>query len=215
MSSEFSSLPQETAFEVALASVTPSGILTGCRIIRDGDDANLLPEEARTIRAIKPAARCASGAGRMVARRLLASQGTENGVILRAASGEPVWPGPFLGSIAHDDEVAVVAVTRDRSYRALGIDVEPVEPLPEEIFPLVVTERDNAGSIEPDLAGRLIFSAKEAVYKAAFPSDREILDYEDITINLPERYGVTKSGRRLTLSYCLSPRIAVLAYELA
>ncbi|NKX17147.1 hypothetical protein HGG75_24200 [Ochrobactrum pseudogrignonense] len=78
-----------------------------------------------------------SGAARFVARQLLASRGWPDAVIGRASSGAPVWPDTIVGSLAHDDEVAVAAIGFSSDYRALGVDVEPALRLPEEIRALV------------------------------------------------------------------------------
>ena len=46
----------------AMAAIAPPGVGVGCRSIRDGDEAHLLPEEAGSIPARRPAMRRASGA---------------------------------------------------------------------------------------------------------------------------------------------------------
>ena len=41
-----------------------------------------------------------------------------------------------------------------------------------------------SGMEDQSLSGRLLFSIKEAVYKAVYPIDRLILEYQDITVDL-------------------------------
>lgn len=206
---ETSALAAEAALSIAMAEMAPPGVALACRLIRPGDENRLLPEESRSISARQPAARRASGAARSAARTLFSSRGITGAVIPRAASGEPLWPAGFSGSLAHDEQMAVAALSA--GIAAIGIDVEPAEPLPPEIAAVVRTPGDVTGGIDPTLADRLLFSAKEAVYKASFPLDRQILGYEHIAVDLANAKGVTSLGRRARLSWCLAPRVVVLA----
>ncbi|PSJ54272.1 4'-phosphopantetheinyl transferase [Mesorhizobium soli] len=196
-----------------MKAIAPDGVRVGCRTIREGDETHLLPEEARSIPARHLEMRRASGAARWVARGLLAKLGSSDFAILRASSGAPVWPERITGSLAHDDEMAVAAAAPISRITSLGIDVEPAEPLPDDISALVTIDADVADTaIDRHLVGRLLFSAKEAVYKAVYPLDREVLGYEDIAIDLATGHATTKTGRRARLTYCLAPRVLVLAF---
>lgn len=195
-----------------MVAIAPSGARIGCRFIREGDEAHLLPEEARSIPGRQPAMRRASGAARWIAHGLLSDIGFNDFAILRTPSGAPVWPGGITGSLAHDDKMAVAAVAPLSKVGSLGIDVEPAQPLPDDIFALVGTGADVTGAVDRHLAGRLLFSAKEAVYKAVYPLDRQILGYEDITVDLNTGHATTKSGRGARLAYCVAPRVVVLAF---
>ncbi|WP_284273019.1 4'-phosphopantetheinyl transferase family protein [Mesorhizobium huakuii] len=195
-----------------MAAIAPRNVRTGCRVIGDADEAHLLPDEARSIPARQPAMRRASGAARWIAHRLLADIGIGDLAIPRAPSGAPVWPEGIIGSLAHDDDMAVAAVAPVGGIVSLGIDVEPAEPLPDDIFAIVATGADRTGAADPRLAGRILFAAKEAVYKAAFPLDREVLGYEDIAVDLDAGRATTKTGRKVSLAYCVAPRVVVLAF---
>jgi 4'-phosphopantetheinyl transferase EntD len=194
-------------------AIAPAGVRIGCRHIRQGDELYLLPREAGTIRATQPAVRQASGAGRFVARRLLAELGFPDFEIVREPSGAPVWPAGIIGSIAHDDEMAVAAVARLSQINALGIDVEVASPLPDDVSEIVANADDITGSVDPSLAGRILFAAKEAVYKAVYPLDRKVLGYEDITVDLNKNLAVTEAGRQVKIAFCVVPRVAVIAYS--
>lgn len=156
--------------------------------------------------------RRASGAARLAARALLAGQLGEAVAILRGPSGQPLWPDGVIGSLAHDEAMAVAAVARGSAIRALGIDVEPSLPLPDELLDLVVMPHDRIGDFEPSFGARLLFSAKEAVYKAAFPLDGRFLDYSDIAIDLPAGHATTRTGHRFQLWHLTFPRIVTLAF---
>ena len=108
--------------------------------------------------------------------------------------------------------MAVAAVAPVGSIVSLGIDVEPAQPLPDDIFAIVATGADRTGAADQRLAGRILFAAKEAVYKAAYPLDREVLGYEDIAVDLDAGRATTKTGRKVSLAYCVAPRVVVLAF---
>lgn len=205
-------LPEETSLARALAAIAPHGVRTGCRLIRDGDETHLLPEEARSLPARQPAMRRASGAARWIAHRLLADIGCNDAAIPRALSGAPVWPDGMIGSLAHDDDMAVAAVAPVGHIVSLGIDIEPALALPDDILALVATPADRTDAADRHLAGRILFAAKEAVYKAVYPLDREILGYEDIAVDLNTGSATTKTGRRANLAYCAAPSVVVLAF---
>ncbi|TGS48534.1 MULTISPECIES: 4'-phosphopantetheinyl transferase superfamily protein [unclassified Mesorhizobium] len=204
--------PEEIALARAMAAMAPAGVRTGCRIIREGDETHLLSAEAGSIPARQPAMRRASGAARWIAHRLLADAGFDGFALLRTPSGAPAWPQGITGSLAHDDDMAVAAVAPVAAIGSLGIDVEPALPLPDEISALVAMPADRIGAADRQLAGRILFAAKEAVYKAAYPLDREVLGYEDIAVDLETGHATTRTGRKARLTYCVAPRVAVLAF---
>lgn len=195
----------------AMSAMAPADVRLGCRAIRVGDEQHLLPEERRLVTTHDPAARRASGAARHLARSLIADMGCPGVCIGRSAFGAPVWPEGIAGSLAHDDEIAVAAVGRTATLRSLGIDVEPAEPLPDDVFALVATGADATHAAPRHLAGRLLFAAKEAVYKAAHPLDGLILDYDDIAIDLTGKRARTRTGHVAELYFSLAPRVVVLA----
>ncbi|GAA5629104.1 4'-phosphopantetheinyl transferase Npt [Brucella sp. NBRC 12953] len=191
----------------------PEGISLGYRRVEPGDARFLLAEEQRSIVTKSLPRRDQSGAARFVARQLLADRGMAEMAIGRAPSGAPVWPQTIVGSLAHDDMVAVAAIGSAADYQALGVDVEPAMGLPEEIRALVRHKADRTPeSAESALMDRLLFCAKEAVYKAVFPLDRVMLNYEDICVDFVKGRAETKTGRGVELVYALNSRLWVLSY---
>jgi 4'-phosphopantetheinyl transferase EntD len=187
------------------------GLSIGHRLISPGDEHALLDAEAASIASSVAAVRRASGAARIVARRLLAPFGYAGFALRRGASGEPLWPAGITGSLAHDDTVAVAAVGRQSDVGALGIDIEPAVPLPPEMLALVATPEELPRIADEPLQGRLLFAAKEAVYKACYPLDRVFLEFHDIQVDLADHKAVTKTGRAVTLHYGISSHVLVLA----
>ena len=171
-----------------------------------------MPEELGPFSASVVAVRRASGAARIVARQLMVQLGHPRCAVPKAPSGAPVWPKGIVGSLSHDSRVAVAAVAPRQDNVALGIDVEPAEPLPAEILELVATARERQRMADDPFDGRLLFAAKEAVYKAVYPLDQTFLDYHDIQISLADRKAVAPSGRAIDLRFCTSSHVVALAF---
>ena len=176
-----------------------------------GDEAALLPDEAPAFSGSIETVRRASGAARLVARDLLSRLGYHNCAIKRGPSGAPNWPAGIVGSLAHDGDYAVAAICRSGDFAGLGVDVEPAEPLPSELIELVATPEERVHFAEDEFAGRMLFVAKEAVYKAVYPIDRMFLDHHDVKIDLKRRKAVVRNGRVAHLRFCVSTHIAALA----
>jgi 4'-phosphopantetheinyl transferase EntD len=198
-------------FQREFAALAVPGLLIGHRLISPGDEDALFAGEAASIASPLLTARRASGAARIVARELLTQLGFGWSAIPKDESGAPVWPAGIIGSLAHDDEVAVAAVATRRDLNAVGIDVEPAVALPPGMLDLVATPREIKKLVGDPLRGKLLFAAKEAVYKAAYPLDRVFLEFRDIEVDLASRTATTKTGRSLGLRYITAPRIVVLA----
>jgi len=137
--------PAETAdpsLQHDIDALALPGLSIGHRLISPGDEHALLDAEAASIASSVAAVRRASGAARIVARRLLAPFGYAGFALRRGASGEPLWPAGITGSLAHDDTVAVAAVGRQSDVGAVGIDIEPAVPLSRDMLALVATPEE-------------------------------------------------------------------------
>ena len=90
--------------------------------------------------------------------------------------------------MTHCAGYAAAAVGPVPQISAIGIDAEPDVPLPDGVLDLIATaaERDRfaVAEMEPGSPNwdRLLFSAKEAVYKAWFPLVGEWLDHQQAEI---------------------------------
>ncbi|WP_224549567.1 4'-phosphopantetheinyl transferase [Mesorhizobium sp. CA16] len=202
----------ESAVEQALAGLAQPGLVTGCRLIRAGDEQYILPAEGASIVTREQRARAATGAGRQVAHELLRRLSCADLAVLRSQLGNPIWPAGIVGSIAHDDELAVAVAARSDAMRSVGVDIEPALPLPRDLQGMVATPQDRLGDLDSGIGSRILFAIKEAVYKASFPLDGRVLGFEDIAVDLTSGEAVTSSGNRLTVRFTISPRILALAY---
>jgi 4'-phosphopantetheinyl transferase EntD len=182
------------------------------RIIAEGDEHALLAEERGAFAASVVKVQRASGAARIIARELMQRAGVTPQPIVKSAGGMPAWPDGIVGSLAHDATVAVAALARRADYLGIGIDIEPAEPLALDLIEMVATPTERAALRGTPLGGRLLFSIKEAVYKAAYPLDRIFLDHHDVEVDLPGRTATIHNGRTVPFVYGQSSHIAVLAF---
>jgi len=201
----------DPSLQQAIDALAPPGLLIGHRVISPGDEFALLDAEAAAMASMATDRRRASGAARHVARELMTRLGYAQLPVLKAASGAPVWPARLTGSMAHDDRIAVAAVGLRRDFTAVGIDVEPAAPLPADMLELIATPRELRAIAEDPLGGKLLFAAKEAVYKAVHPLDGVFLEFHDIEVDIAGRKAMTRTGRVLTLRTCMSSHVVALA----
>ncbi len=190
------------------AELEAYGALVAARRILPGDEAGFgAPRPGAHIKV-----RRASGAARIAARSLLDQLGADAGAPLpRSASGAPLWPAGIIGSLAHDETFALAAAAWRGRLVGLGVDVEPAEPLPEDVTDLVLSQREQCETLGDGLARRLVFVAKEAVYKAIHPHDGTPLEFPDVEIRLVEKTATLRDGRRLRLIPLVGERLVVVA----
>lgn len=202
----------DSSFQSAIDALALPGVMIGHRLISPGDEDALMPAEAAAFASSVVKVRRASGAARIVARQLLTQFGHPECAVPKAPSGAPVWPTGVIGSLAHDSRVAVAAIGTCRDIGALGIDVEPAEALPPELLDLVTTPQERLKIHDDPFHGRLLFVAKEAVYKAVYPLDQTFLDHHDVEIDLAGRKGIVRNGRVVELRFSIAEHLVVLAF---
>ncbi len=149
----------------------------------------LFPEEEALVARAVDKRRREFASGRECAHRALAQLGVAPGPVPAGDRGEPIWPAGVVGTIAHCRGYRGCAVARAGELTAIGIDAEPHEPLPaglvadvarpEELEPLAALARAEPG-VQWE---RLLFSAKEAVYKAWYPLAQRWLGFEDAVVD--------------------------------
>lgn len=157
----------------------------------DPPDAVLYPGEADAIARAVDKRRREFRTVRHCARQALRQLGLPPAPVLRGERGEPQWPPGVVGSMTHCAGYRAAAVARSRDLRSLGIDAEPHQPLPAGVLEVITRgeEQDNLSDLAAaDSAtcwDRLLFCAKETVYKAWFPLTHRWLGFEDaaVTIN--------------------------------
>ncbi|MET9804123.1 4'-phosphopantetheinyl transferase superfamily protein [Streptomyces sp. NPDC006368] len=164
-----------------------------------GDDPSaeraLYPQEARLIAVAVESRRREFATVRRCAREALGKLGGPAAPILPDAKGAPRWPEGFVGSMTHCKGYRAAVVARAASLAAVGIDAEPNLPLPDDgVRDLVTVPQERAWlrQLAPRRPGvhwdRLVFSAKETVYKVWYPLTRRWLNFEEAVITVdPDR----------------------------
>lgn len=125
--------------------------------------------------------------GRGCARLALQRLGVAAVAIPAGERGEPLWPGGVVGSITHCRGYRACAVARAADVLAVGVDAEVHAPLPHGVLAQVAFGRERtmvANHTTAVCLDRLLFSAKEAVYKAWFPLTHRWLGFDDVELTI-------------------------------
>ena len=161
----------------------------------DDPHSVLFPEEEAVIARAVEKRRREFTSGRACARAALASLGLEAAPLLPGPRGALRWPGGVTGSITHCAGYRAAAVARTRDVAALGLDAEPNEALPGGVIEMIASGSERAqihtlDGLEPGVHwGRLLFSAKESVYKAWFPLAQRWLGFDQAEITIQAATG--------------------------
>jgi 4'-phosphopantetheinyl transferase EntD len=125
---------------------------------------------------------------RRCAREALAELGVPATAVLTGKNREPLWPAGVVGSITHCEGYRGAVVAREQDLASVGIDAEPHAPLPSGVLRVVALPQEVTRLAELTAADpqhcwdRLLFCAKESVYKAWFPLAGRWLGFHDADI---------------------------------
>ena len=165
-----------------LASVSPPGTAAATAPIAALPAFDAAEEAA--IHGAVPRRRDEYRSGRACARRALAHLGCPPGSLPADPRRLPAWPAGFLGSISHGAGTCVAQAARSDDFLGLGIDVEASDALGPHLVATIARPDEWPSIMRGAACGRvaaaLCFSAKEAVYKAYFPSTAAYLDFHDV-----------------------------------
>jgi 4'-phosphopantetheinyl transferase EntD len=172
-----------------LASLLPADVHCAEQFGEPDGDAGLPPERAAIAHAV--AARRGDYLGvRDCARTALAALGQGPVAIGTGPRREPIWPEGVVGSLTHCTGYRAAAVARARRVHSLGIDAEPHEPLPAGVLDTVALPGEVRAISVLDRSdprthwGRILFCAKEAIYKAWYPLTGEWLGFEEASVSI-------------------------------
>jgi 4'-phosphopantetheinyl transferase EntD len=127
---------------------------------------------------------------RRCARDALAKLGHAPAPIRAGPKREPLWPAGVVGSITHTTGFRAAAVAAQNVLASIGIDTERNDRLPDGVEETITVPK------EPEMLaalsrafpaihwGRLLFSAKESVYKAWYPLTGRWLGFEDARLTI-------------------------------
>jgi 4'-phosphopantetheinyl transferase EntD len=156
----------------------------------DAPETTMFPTEAAAVASAVAERRREFATVRHCARRALRQIGAPAAPILPDADRAPRWPVGVVGSMTHCAGYRAAAVARSGELCGLGIDAEPHAALPDEALDLVLRDEERARLValahaDPALHwDRILFCAKEAVYKTWFPLTRCWLDFADVSVTV-------------------------------
>lgn len=165
----------------------PTSVRTG-ETFADRTDVDLFPEEQAMIERAVEKRRREFATVRSCARDALSELGVPPAPIIPGPQGAPKWPDGIVGSMTHCDGYRAAAVAHAVDFDSIGIDAEPNFSLPTGVLAAISTPQDLA--CLPHLAetgvaaDRLLFSAKESIYKSWFPLAQRWLGFDEVAVTL-------------------------------
>ena len=157
-------------------------------------DFCLLPEEQAIVESFGSQKRRAEFTmGRIYAHGALSRFGLESEPILRnPETMEPCWPDSVWGSITHSAGFAAVAVGLKKEIKGVGIDLESFSRSVDfkiRSHVCVDSELEWLESLPNEQANRalrIIFSAKESIFKCLYPGTKTYLSFKDAAVSINE-----------------------------
>lgn len=168
----------------------PSPIVTA-EAFQDAPLSEMYPEEWALVASAVPKRQKEFGTVRGCARTALSHLGIAPAPLLPGTDRAPQWPAGIVGAMTHCTGYRAAAVARGRDVITVGLDAEPNQPIEDPgVVDLVTLPEERAQlrhltALEPEVCwDRLIFSAKESVYKAWYPLAHRWLGFEDALLTL-------------------------------
>src|SRR5439155_12802069 len=145
---------------------------------------NIIPSESPIIAHAVDTRRREFAVGRSCARLALEKFGFSGFPVLIGSGHEPLWPSGLVGSITHCRGYCAAAVARAVDFLSLGIDAEVNRSLSADLISIVATESEllEVPDGQKHNWAAVVFSAKEAIFKAWYPLTRRWLDYRDVEL---------------------------------
>lgn len=188
----------------------------------DSAQGSLIGEERKLIEGVTSTRRRELVAGRVLARELMAQMGHAPSPITQS-DGAPVWPTGLCGSISHTASHVAVAMAPTANLDSVGIDIEDGRNLGKAASGIGAADEIELIVAHPfagdrEAAARLLFSAKEALFKCQAPlSGNTDLDFTDVRLDLtPDgifRGLPTGNIERSTLQAIIATRVLLKQFQ--
>jgi 4'-phosphopantetheinyl transferase EntD len=156
----------------------------------DAPESTMFSVEAAAVAGAVAERRREFGTVRYCAREALRQIDVPAVPILPDVDRAPRWPVGVVGSMSHCAGYRAAAVARSGRLCSLGIDAEPHAALPDAMLDFVLRDEERTRLLALAAADssrhwdRIVFCAKEAVYKAWFPLTRRWLDFADVSTTI-------------------------------
>lgn len=168
----------------AIHRMLPAGVVASAGAIGT-HPGPLAPGERAATARMSPRRLREFAAGRGQARQALAELGVESPDLAVGPGRAPLWPAGFVGSISHGGDLVLAVAASSATVRGIGIDLEPDVPLDADLLPRICRPEELArlpASADRPRRAKLVFSAKESVYKCIAPRSGVFLEFEDVEI---------------------------------
>jgi len=171
-----------------ISSLFPDSVLTAEGV--PGEiEGELFPEELAIISAAIEKRQKEFSSGRLCARALLEQLGFENFPLLAGDKREPLWPQGICGSITHSDGYCAAAISKTDKIKSIGLDAEVFSRFKENLLeqiclPSEIMVMNELSDDDFQKRFGLLFSAKEAFYKAQYPLTKIWLNFHDVSITV-------------------------------
>ncbi len=104
----------------------------------------------------------------------------------------PIWPPGYCGSITHTDSHACTVIAPTDKWLSIGIDLESIPRVISTNAYRWITNTDERKWVKNcknrDFQSKLIFSAKESIFKLIYPLTKRFFSFDAISINKPETH---------------------------
>lgn len=192
----------------------------------------LYPVEEQAIERAVEKRKIEFALGRTAARKALAQLGIDQAALVHNADRSVAWPSAAWGSITHADGICAAIAALRSDHAGIGVDAEVRARVRRDLWHHIATEREiawfEAAASEREKAERatLLFSAKEAFYKAQFCVSRTWVGFHDVELRCDDRdtFEVTMlvdvataftRGQRFAGRYAFLPEHVVTGVALA
>lgn len=149
--------------------------------------SDVLPSERDHVAQVSERRRTDFLNGRACAHACIAALGVPDAPVVVGPGGAPVWPPGVVGSITHCEGYSGAVATLSTKSRSLGVDAERRARVERGLESLICTEVERADldrrpESERSEIATLLFSAKEAFYKAQFGVSGHWVDFLDVAV---------------------------------
>ncbi|MFP4069717.1 MAG: 4'-phosphopantetheinyl transferase family protein [Verrucomicrobiota bacterium] len=132
--------------------------------------------------------------GRACARAALARCGARAVSVLRDVRGLPQWPRGFVGSITHCKGLCAAVAAPVETAAMVGLDIERTDRLSPAAIRRVVHPAEADWVRGERWRASLLFSLKEAFFKAQFPSLEISANFRDLAVEIDLEGGRASCG---------------------
>jgi 4'-phosphopantetheinyl transferase EntD len=178
-----STLPRE-----AMAQLCSTGIAYTVEMAKEGIEA-FSEKEAQFCATFADSRRAEFLTGRQCARRALAQFGEQAKDLPADSEGLPKWPDGMTGSITHSRGLCGAVVADLKTFSAIGLDFEQTNRLKSRAAKRVVHPLEADFSAENPDHATVLFSLKEAFYKAQYPHWQVKANFKDLGLTVDRTSG--------------------------